>query len=226
MSSSIFSKPIIRLIIADDHQLFREGIRQALFQEENIKIMAEASDGRALLEKSLSIKPDVILTDIKMPVMDGIEASKAILEKLPNVKIIGLSMFDDEANIVDMLEAGAKGYLIKNADKNEIIEAINTVYEDDPYYCKHTSFTLAKMISGSSRFNPNKRKEKPEFTEREIEIIELICQQLTNKEIGDKLYISTRTVEGHRMKIQEKMQVKNSIGIVIYAIKNGLYKPD
>jgi DNA-binding NarL/FixJ family response regulator len=218
-------KPTIRLIIADDHQLFREGIRQALQSEENIILCGEAADGRELVDKAISLNPDVILTDIKMPLMDGIEATRQILSHYPETHILGLSMFDDEANIVDMLEAGARGYLIKNADKNEIIDAVNTVFHGSPYYCKHTSFALAKMISGS-RFNPHKKREKIDFTEREIEIIGLICQQLTNKEIGDQLFISTRTVEGHRMKIQEKMQVKNSIGIVIYAIKNGLYKPE
>lgn len=218
-------KPQIRIIIADDHKLFREGIRQALSEESNIRIMAEAADGKDLVEKARSIKPEVILTDNKMPIMDGIEATKKILEHNPEVKIIGLSMFDDEANIVDMLEAGAKGYLIKNAEKDEIIEAIYTVYGGDPYYCKHTSYALAKMISGS-RFNSDKPKVKIEFTDRELEVVKLICQQMTNKEIADQLYISARTVEGYRFKIQEKLDVKNSIGIVIYAIKHNLYQPD
>lgn len=224
MNSKISVLPDIKIIIADDHQLFREGIRQALASESHIHILAEAADGKELVSIATQYLPDVILTDIKMPVMDGIKATKTLLENNPDLKIIGLSMFDDEANIVDMLEAGARGYLIKNADRKEIVDAIHSVFSGDLYYCKHTSFALAKMIS-SSRFNPYKKKEKVEFTEREMEIIQLICEQLTNKEIGDRLFISARTVEGHRMKIQEKIQVKNTVGIVVYAIKNGLFQP-
>jgi DNA-binding NarL/FixJ family response regulator len=225
MKLSTNEKPQIRIIIADDHKLFREGIRQALSEESNIKILAEASDGKDLVEKFRAIKPEVILTDVKMPIMDGIEATKKILEINPEIKIIGLSMFDDEANIIDMLEAGASGYLIKNADKDEIVDAIYTVFEGNPYYCKHTSHTLAKMISGS-RFNSEKSRGKIEFTDRELDIVRLICQQMTNKEIADSLYVSIRTVEGYRLRIQEKLDVKNSVGIVIYAIKHNLYQPD
>lgn len=215
-------KSDIRVIIADDHAIFRDGLKQALASEENIFLVGEAADGKELIRLVSECNPDVILTDIRMPVMDGISAAKKILEISPVVCIIGLSMFDDEAHIVDMLEAGARGYLLKNADKSEIIDAINSVFHGELYYCKHTSFTLAKMIS-SSKFNPHKRKEKIEFTERELEIIKLICEQLTNKEIAEKLYLSTRTVEGHRLKIQEKMNAKNTAGIVICALRLGLY---
>ncbi len=215
-------KADIRVIIADDHAIFRDGLKQALASEENIFLLGEAADGKELIQLAIESNPDVILTDIRMPVMDGISATKKILETSPGVSIVGLSMFDDEAHIVDMLEAGARGYLLKNADKSEIIDAINSVFHGELYYCKHTSFTLAKMIS-SSKFNPHKRKDKIEFTEREIEIVQLICEQLTNKEIAEKLYLSTRTVEGHRLKIQEKMHAKNTAGIVICALRLGLY---
>lgn len=218
-------KPDVRVIIADDHAIFRDGLKHALSSEENIKMVGEAADGKELVQLVVDHSPDVILTDIRMPVMDGISATKKILEICPEVSIIGLSMFDDEGHIVDMLEAGARGYLLKNADKIEIIEAINTVFQGELYYCKHTSFTLAKMIS-SSKFNPHKKREKFEFSERELEIIHLICEQLTNKEIAEKLYLSTRTVEGHRLKIQEKMHAKNTAGIVITAMKLGLYNED
>ena len=169
------------------------------------------------------IMPDVIITDIKMPVTDGIEATKKIIELFPDMGIIGLSMYDDDELIIEMLEAGARGYLIKNAGKEQIIEAIKTVYNNDPYYCKTTSHKLTNMIA-KSRFNPYKIAAKVEFTEREIEIIEQICKEMTNKEIGDKLFLSVRTVEGHRQKILEKMNVKNTVGLVVYAIKNGLVK--
>ncbi|RYG06263.1 MAG: response regulator transcription factor [Chitinophagaceae bacterium] len=214
----------IRIVMADDHEIFRDGFRLMISRQEDIQLVGEAGDGKELVELVATLKPDVVVTDIKMPRMDGIEAAKTILQNHPDIGVIGLSMFDEEDLIIDMLEAGAKGYLLKNADKHEVAEAIRTVYQEEPYYCKHTSARLAQMIA-KSKFNPYKKNKKIEFSEREIEIIRLICQELTNKEIADQLFLSIRTVEGYRLKIQEKMNVKNSIGLVIYAIRNNLYKP-
>ena len=214
----------IKLVIADDHEIFRDGFKLMLSKFPEIMLVGEAGNGRELLELIEKENPDVILTDIKMPVMDGIEATKKIAELYPDKGIIGLSMYDDDELIIEMLEAGAKGYLIKNAGKDQIIEAIKTVYNDEPYYCKTTSHKLTQMIA-KSRFNPYKKTEKAEFSEREKEIIAGICDEMTNKEIGDKLFISVRTVEGHRLKILEKMNVKNTVGLVVYAIKNGIVKP-
>lgn len=213
----------IRLLMADDHEIFRDGFKLMLTKYPDIVLVGEAENGKELLELTQKLQPDVIITDIKMPIMDGIEAAKKISELFPDIGIIGLSMFDEDDLIVDMLEAGAKGYLIKNAGKEQITEAIRTVYNNDPYYCKTTSHKLTSMIA-RSRFNPYKKAAKVEFSEREIEIIDLICNELTNKEISDKLFISIRTVEGHRLKILEKMNVKNTVGLVVYAIKMGLVK--
>ncbi len=213
----------IKLVIADDHEIFRDGFKLMLSKFPEITLVGEAGNGRELLELIEKENPDVILTDIKMPVMDGIEAAKKITELYPDKGIIGLSMYDDDELIIEMLEAGAKGYLIKNAGKEQIIEAIKTVYKDEPYYCKTTSHKLTQMIA-KSRFNPYKIVAKAEFSEREKEIIAGICDEMTNKEIGDKLFISVRTVEGHRLKILEKMNVKNTVGLVVYAIKNGIVK--
>jgi DNA-binding NarL/FixJ family response regulator len=211
----------IRLIIADDHEIFRDGLALMLSRQKDIILLGQASDGQELAELTEQQNPDVIITDIKMPVMDGIQASRLILKKQPDVKIIALSMFDEETLIVDMLEAGAKGYLLKNADKQEILDAIETVYEDKTYYCHHTSARLTNMIV-KSNFNPYKKKESVSFNEREIEIIKLICQQNSSKEISDKLYLSSRTVEGYRTKILEKMNAKNTVGVVVYALKHNL----
>lgn len=216
--------PDIKIIIADDHEIFRDGLKLMLSKYPEITIAGEAQNGKELVELATSLQPDVILTDIKMPHMDGIEAAKKISALYPQIGIIGLSMFDEDDLIIDMLEAGAKGYLLKNSDKTEIVEAIAAVYNDNPYYCKNTSRKLTQMIA-RSKFNPYTKKNKFEFSEREKEIIELICCEYTNKEIGEKLFISTRTVEGHRLKILEKMDVKNTVGLVVYAIKHNLYKP-
>ena len=132
-------------------------------------------------------------------------------------------MYDEENLIIEMLEAGAKGYLLKNADKQEILDAIEQVYGDHVFYCRHTSAKLASLIV-NSKFNPYRKKEVIVFTEREKEIIRLICLQYTAQEIGDKLFISKRTVEGYRTKILEKMGVKNTAGVVVYALKHDMIK--
>jgi DNA-binding NarL/FixJ family response regulator len=188
-----------------------------------IKLIGEAADGRELITLVTSTKPDVILTDIQMPGMSGIEATREILKKNNNIAIIALSMFNEENYIVDMLEAGAKGYLLKNTHKDEIVQAIQTVNNGNNYYCKETSDKLLQMIA-QSKFNPYKRAIRPNFNDREIEIIRLICDQLSNKEIAERLILSIRTIEGYREKILEKMEVHNTAGIVVYAIKTGIYK--
>lgn len=213
----------IRIIIADDHEIFRDGFKLMLTKQKDITLLGEAENGRELIKMTKELMPDVVITDIKMPIMDGIEATIKISGLFPDMGIIGLSMFDEDDLIVDMLEAGAKGFLIKNANKAQIIEAIKTVYNNNPYYCKTTSNKLAQMIA-VSRFNPYKKIQKIAFTEREVEIIIMISQEMTNKEIGDKLFLSVRTIDGHRLNILEKMNVKNTAGLIIYAIKNGILK--
>lgn len=211
----------IEVIIADDHELFRDGFKLMLSKQKNIKVVAEAENGKELLQLVEKHQPQVVITDIKMPLMDGIEATKKIAEMFPLIGIIVLSMFDEDDLIIDMLEAGAKGYLLKNADKEKILEAIQTVYEGNPYYCHTTSIKLTQMIA-KSKYNPYSKKQTVDFTNKENEIIQLICKQLTNKEIGEKLFMSSRTVEGYRLKIMEKMDVKNPVGLVLYALKTGL----
>ena len=156
--------------------------------------------------------------------MDGIEATRKIKELHPDLPVIGLSMFDEEDLIIEMLEAGAMGYLVKNADKDEVLEAIRTVYQQEPFYCKQTSSKLAQLIA-KSKYNHRQAKNKVEFSEKEIEVILLICKERTNKEIADELFMSVRTIEGYRQKLLDKMKVKNSIGIVIYAIQHGIFDP-
>lgn len=211
----------IRLVIADDHEIFRDGMALMLSKQQDVVLAGQAENGRDLISLVDESKPDVVMTDIKMPVMDGIEATKVLLQKYPELKIIALSMFDEENLIVDMLEAGAKGYLLKNADKQEILDAISNVFEDKTYYCRHTSAKLASLIV-KSKFNPHKKAEAVSFNDREKEIVKMICQQCTTQEIGQKLFLSKRTVEGYRTKILEKMNVKNTAGVVIFALRHHL----
>lgn len=214
----------IKLVIADDHEIFREGFKLLLRNQTAVELVGEAENGRELLQVVRQLQPDLVIVDIKMPVMDGIEACKAIRKEFPNIQVIALSMFNDDSLIVDMLEAGAKGYLLKNTNKEELVQAATTVYKGNPYYCSATSEKLTRMI-GESKFNPYRNKAAVKFTPRELDIIKLMCEQYTSKEIAQRLGLSIRTVESHREKIQEKAEAKNSIGIVVYAIKHELFKP-
>lgn len=221
---SIKNLDTIDLVMADDHEIFRDGFRLMLGKAENIRLVGEAANGRELLEMVKQLQPRVVITDIKMPIMDGIEATRKIKQQYPEVGVIGLSMFDEEDLVMDMLEAGALGYLVKNADKEEVVAAIKAVNNQEHYYCRQTSNKLAFMIA-RSRQQASRKREQVEFSEKELDIIKLICQELTNKEIADRLFLSVRTVEGYRLKLLEKIQVKNSIGLVIYAIQNGIFEP-
>jgi two-component system response regulator NreC len=213
----------ISVIIADDHEIFRDGFQIMLKKQTDIQLIGEAANGKEVLEIAEELRPDIIMMDIKMPLVTGIEATRILKKKYADIKVIALSMFDDDDLIVDMLESGAKGYLLKNASKLEILEAIKTVYNGELYYCKTTSNKLIGMMA-NSRFNPYKDVVVPEFSTKELEIIVLICEQATTKEIAKKLFLSDRTIEGYREKIQEKMKVKNAAGIVVYAIKKGIFK--
>lgn len=213
----------IRIIIADDHELYRDGFRSMLTRLPELELLGEASDGEELLQLTAEVQPDVVVTDIKMPRMDGIEATRHIKKEFPSINVIALSMFDDESLIIDMLEAGAKGYLLKNAHKEEIVEAVKTVFKNDVYYCNQTTIKLAQLIA-SSKFNPYRKKSRPVFSERETQVIEQLIEGLSSKQIGEKLGLKQRTIESYREKIMEKMGVNNVAGVIVYAMKNGFAK--
>lgn len=213
----------IKVVIADDHDVYRDGLKMLLSKNKFIKLIGEASDGGQLIDLVKSLHPDVVLTDLIMPHVDGISAIKEISNLGLNVKTIAISTFDSDYLIVEALEAGALGYINKNAQKGEIIEAIKTVYENHPYYCESTSIKLMRKIS-KSKFNPYLKPTFDLFTEREKQIIYMICQEKTSEEIGKALNMGVRNIESLRAKILKKMDVKTTTGLVIYAIKNGLYR--
>jgi two-component system response regulator NreC len=215
----------ISLVIADDHEIFRDGLALMLSRQEAVTLVGQAGDGEELLQVVDETRPDIVLTDIKMPRLDGIAAAKLILKRYPMTRIIALSMFEEEDLIVEMLEAGAKGYLLKNADKREIVEAILTVNEGNIFYCKHTTAHLASLIV-KSKFDSHKKNIAPLFTDRERDIIRLICRQHTAQEIGEMLFLSKRTVEGYRTRILDKMDAKNTAGVVIFALKHSIIKEE
>ncbi|HEV2483438.1 MAG TPA: response regulator transcription factor [Puia sp.] len=218
-------KNSISLIIADDHEIFRDGLALMLAKQETVRLVGQAGDGQELLRLAEETRPTMVLTDIKMPRMDGIAATRLLLQRYPGLKIIALSMHEEEDLVVEMLEAGARGYLLKHADKKEILEAILTVEAGNIYYCKHTTANLASLIV-KSKFESQKKAPSALFTEREKEIIRLICRQHTAQEIGELLFLSKRTVEGYRTRILEKMDVKNTAGVVIFALKHNIIREE
>lgn len=209
---------VIKVIIADDHSMLRQGIKALLRRERHIEILAEASNGEELVELVKIYQPHVALTDIKMPVLDGIEAARRIRAAEVPTEVVALTMFEDQQLIIDMLEAGAKGYLLKNAERKEVIEAIEAAYVHKAYFCNTTSNVLSHSIAGSL-FDPFRHLPRPEFTVRELQIIEGICRDLSNKEIGAEYDINKRTVEAARTRIMHKLRVKGTAGIVVYALR-------
>ncbi len=211
----------IKLAIADDHKIFRNGLKATLEDCADFDLVLEASNGRQLLGMLVSVVPDVILMDIKMPEMDGIQTTAFVKQHYKNIKILALSMFNEDKYIVDMMKAGASGYLLKNAEPEEIIEAISTVYNKDYYFNEHLSVTLIKQLAGNN-LHGAAATSLIDFNEREIEVLKLVCQEYSNQEIADKICLSVRTVEGYRARLFEKTRSKNLVGLVIFAVKTGI----
>jgi DNA-binding NarL/FixJ family response regulator len=214
----------IKLVIADDQNLFLKGLKFIIDTFEDVELVGEASDGAELVAKVESTRPDVVLSDIKMPNMDGIEATKILKDRFPEVRVILLTMFDDERLISHVMEIGANGYLLKDEEASVVHEAIQSVYTKGLYFNEYVSKALLKQVkhknkgSISAILSPGEVK----LSNREMEVLELICQEMSTPEIAEQLFISTRTVEGHRKNLLDKTGVKNTAGLVIYAVKHGL----
>lgn len=213
----------IKVIIADDHEMVREGLQMMMGKIEEIEVIGEAGNGEELISLTRLLKPDVVLADVKMPKCNGIEATKRIKQEFPHIGIIALSSFDEESFIMDMLNAGAKGYLLKNASRQEITNAVLAAYRDEPYYCKEINLKLAQMVARGGDFMGNQKMDEL-FTARELEVIEMICDGFSSKQIADALELKTRTIERYRDTIMNKMEVRNAAGLVKYAITHGLNK--
>lgn len=212
----------LTVIIADDHPIYLEGLRAVLKKVAGLKVCGEAANGADLVELYKQVKPDLVFTDISMPVMNGIEAARKIIDYDGSAKILALSMFDEENYVIDVLDAGALAYLLKNSGKQEIAEAVQSVLEDKPFVSDELLPVLINHVT-RQRTRPKPKRPTVEFSDIELEVIRCICQQLSNKEISREINRGTRTVEGYRKDIIEKMGVKNSAGLVVYAIKHGLF---
>ncbi|MDQ0106390.1 DNA-binding NarL/FixJ family response regulator [Chitinophaga terrae (ex Kim and Jung 2007)] len=213
----------IKVAIADDHKIFRSGVINTLTPYDNIQFIYEADDGLHLLQLMEKELPDVILMDLKMPNLDGIEATVKVREKYPQVKVIILTMYEDDNFIVHLIENGANAYLLKNADPEEIYEAICTSHEKGFYFNENVNLALLKKVlhKNKQQFKPTLKNEI-QLNDREREVLKLICNELTTQEISEQVFLSPRTVEGIRQKLLEKINVKNSVGLVLYAFRNGI----
>lgn len=208
-----------KVILADDHQLFRSGLRGLLGRYDVCDITAEVGDGKELLDALESgAECDVVLMDIDMPDMNGIEATRQVAERWPDIRIITLSMHGDEEFYFQMVEAGAKGFILKNSEVSEVVQAITAVGEGGSYFSQELLFSLV----GSLKHTPHVEHPEDLLSQREREILLLICKGFSNMEIADQLFISKRTVDKHRANILEKTGCRNTANLVVYAIKNKL----
>ncbi|MDQ3109481.1 MAG: response regulator transcription factor [Bacteroidota bacterium] len=215
--------PVIKYAIADDHEIFRQGLKLVLGSDHSLQFTVEAENGIALMQLLKQQQPHVVLLDLKMPLMDGFATAREIKKLYPAIKILILTMYDEEHFIVHMLEAGANGYLLKNANPDEIRKAIHAVHENNYYFNDLISSAMLKNLVQKNLAVPV-FKSSENLTEKEIKILELICQEHTSTEIGEKVFLSARTVEGIRAGIMEKVGVRNIAGLVMYAVKKGIVK--
>jgi DNA-binding NarL/FixJ family response regulator len=212
----------IKIIIAEDHALYRDGLKTMLSSHHDFEIIAEAVDGSELIKLFEFHKPDIVLMDINMPVLNGIEATKFIATHFNDTKVVAITMNDEKSSIMDMMDAGANGYVLKSEDKEEIIKAINTVMNGDDYYSKNVENSIINLIH--SKKSTDNYKKSVYFNEKELQLINYLCEEFNSDEIAKTMFLSKKTIDGLRLKIKNELNVRNSIGIVKYAIKNGLYK--
>jgi DNA-binding NarL/FixJ family response regulator len=215
-------QPPIKLIIADDHPVVRDGIRSILANNPRIELVGEAGSGTELVEMCGRLNPDVVLTDVVMhDEIDGEEAVKIIDKKYPVIRVVAMSMYERYHDIMRMMNAGATGYISKNAEKEEYLEAIEYASRSKLYYCRR----IGKRIQAAG---PNLQRlyHTVEFSDRELEVLRLLCKGMNNTEISNELELSIRTVEGYRLRMLEKFDTNNMLRVIMYAISVGLIKID
>jgi DNA-binding NarL/FixJ family response regulator len=205
---------IAQIVIVDDHEIFRKGFAMVIDTLNNVELAGEASNGQEFLELIEKIEADIVFMDIKMPIMNGIEATQKALIKRPDLKILALSMFGEEQYLHSMIKAGSVGFLLKNVKRDELDIAIRLVLDGKNYYSEELLHFFTK------RFLENKSHHN--LTKRELEVLQLVAEGLTNQEIADKLFISLRTVEGHKTSLVLKTGSKNIVNALVHAIKNHL----
>ncbi len=210
----------MKVAIVDDHKMFRQGVESMLQEHDDVSLAWGATNSAEAISHLDNDQPDVILMDISLGDESGITLTKSILDTYPNIKILGLSMHKEDNYIVNLLEVGAKGYLLKDAGAEEMVLAIKKVYDGDTYYSSHVTNVLMKHLTQGTK--PTATGSQVKLTNRELEILKLIAEENSNPEIAEQLFISIRTVDTHRRNLLDKLQAKNTAGLVRYALKHGL----
>jgi DNA-binding NarL/FixJ family response regulator len=217
------NKEPIKVLIADDHVLYRAGVKTALSTKKDIKIIAEADNGMHLINMLKMVQPDVILLDIQMPVMDGIGALPEIKKNWPHIKVIMLTMMDDHSMITRLMELGANSYLSKTSDSEIIYEAIKTCYEQEYYFNTLTNKALLTNLKIKNTITPQKVVQmEANLNDKDILILKLMCEEKSTKEIADIVDLSPRTVEAIRDKLKVKTGAKSTAGLIMYAVKHNI----
>ncbi len=212
---------LIKVAIADDHKIFRKGVVMSMRPYTNIKFVMEAENGEELLAKIPEAEPDVVLCDLRMPIKDGIDTTKQITKDFPNIRVIILTMYEDERFVGHLMDCGAAGYLLKSTEPSEIKRAVMDVMRTGFYLNPFVNKVLIKKNYSKQKFNPNLSTEVV-ISDREKEVLTLVCMEFTAAEIALKMDISSRTVEAIKDRLMERFGVKNSVGLVFYAMKNQL----
>ncbi len=217
----------IKVLIADDHVFYREGVRTFLENEPDFEVVGEAGNGEEVLAKAAELKPDVILMDLKMPVINGIEATRRIHETDPEIGVLALTMFDDDDSVFAAMRAGARGYLLKDAGKNQVIRAIVAVHGGEAIFSPAIAGRMIQFFS-TPEAGPRKKQsdEFAELTEREFEILELVARGQNNKEISNRLSLSVKTVQNYVSSILAKLQVADRVQAIMRAREAGMGKKD
>lgn len=215
-------KEVYKVIVVDDHKIFREGLVFMISKMKGFEVVGEASNGKAFLDMVENTEVDIVVMDIAMPGIDGITATAKVLEKHPHIKVIALTMFCDEEYYYKMIQAGVSGYILKESGKDELANALNTVITGENYFSQKILHNIIVNMNASKAHKKVDNTQDIRLTRRETEILTLICQGLSNAEISDKLCLSLRTIEGHKSNLFSKTGVKNSISLVMFALKNHL----
>jgi DNA-binding NarL/FixJ family response regulator len=227
MSTTSENGNVINVIIADDHVLYRAGVKAALSAKKDIKVIAEADNGSHLLMLLKAIHPDVVLLDIQMPIMDGIAALTELKKLYPEIKVIMLTMMDDHSMITRLMELGANSYLTKTSDSEIIYEAIKTCHEQEYYFNSLTNKALLNNLRQKSPALPEKMvQEDARLSEKEITVLKLMCEEKSTREIAQAVELSPRTVEAIRDKLKTKTGSKSTAGLIMYAVKHKLLNED
>lgn len=214
----------IRLALCDDHTLFRAGMTSLVNQISDVDLILEASNGQELIDQLPRKLPDVVLLDLQMPILDGLATTEYLRKHYPLIKIIILTMNDEDSMVLHLLEMGVSGYLLKNVDAAEVEKAIHKVMDDGIYLNDFVSKVMLRKMTRTTKVEtpPTLHNSKIIISEREKEVLRLMCEGLSTHEIGDKLFLSPRTVEGHRLRLLEKTGTKNTAGVVAYAFRHNL----